>query len=89
MDMSLPFGGLLPPEKTAAIQRGERVEITGAESAAFTAQMDLLHERERIQLHADLKHLQDGIREHWQESTHGVTANMRLADAKLHALIGL
>lgn len=33
--------------------------------------------------------IEAGIREHWQESTHGATANMRHADSKLHALIGL
>lgn len=35
-----------------------------------------------------IKALEDGIREHWQESTHGITANMQLADDKLHRLIG-
>ena len=33
--------------------------------------------------------LESAIREHWQESTHGPTANMRYADAKLHTLLGL
>lgn len=33
--------------------------------------------------------LEQGIREHWRENTHGLTANMRHADSKLHALIGL
>jgi hypothetical protein len=33
--------------------------------------------------------LEAAIREHWQESTHGQTADMRLADERLHRLIGL
>ena len=36
-----------------------------------------------------VERLKNGIRDHWQESTHGATANMRYADKKLHALIGL
>ena len=39
----LPFLGLLSPEKTEAIMRGERVEITAEESGMFRAQMDLMH----------------------------------------------
>ena len=43
----LPFLGLLSPEKTEAIMRGERVQITAEESGMFRAQMNLIHEREK------------------------------------------
>jgi hypothetical protein len=39
----LPFLGLLSCQKTEAIMRGERVEITAEESGMFRAQMDLMH----------------------------------------------
>jgi hypothetical protein len=43
----LPFLGLLSPEKTEAIMRGERVQITAEEAGVFRAQMNLIHDRER------------------------------------------
>lgn len=43
----LPFLGLLSPEKTEAIMRGEQVQITAEEAGVFRDQMNLIHDRER------------------------------------------
>ena len=53
----LPFLGMLSPEKTEAIIRGERVEITAEESGMFRAQMKLKHDGERERFRRALERL--------------------------------
>ena len=55
----LPFLGLLSPEKTEAIMRGERVQITAEESGMFRAQMELLHDRERDRYQKALRQIRE------------------------------
>ncbi len=56
---NLPFLGLLSPEKTEAIMRGERVQITAEESGMFRAQMELLHDRERDRYQKALRQIRE------------------------------
>lgn len=65
----LPFLGLLSPEKTEAIMRGERVEITAEESGMFRAQMNLIQERQRERFR---KALEDIANERFSGSTEAV-----------------
>lgn len=60
--LKIPFMGLLPPEKTEAVMRGERVQITAEESGLFRAQMDLIHERERDRHRKALRQIREYAR---------------------------
>jgi hypothetical protein len=44
---------------------------------------------ERDEARVRVAELEAGIRAHWDESTNGVTANMQLADSKIHALLAV
>lgn len=68
-------------EKPERLTVTRKLELMETENAML--------KRERDSHLKTITELEEGIREHWRESTHGVTANMRHADSKLHALIGL
>lgn len=75
-------------EDVVADKNGEYVKFEDYQDLQDHAEARIKDLEEALQAaNARIKALEDGIREHWQESTHGVTANMQLADWKLHRLI--